>query len=171
MRSSSTTLKYRASRETVAGWRADLGTGAGSPLLRAYLELSLVCQYIVDDRNVTIAAAVQRFHDVPLIEYRAGLCGPAQAPHLTAVREANPDFADVDLALGRYALDIPQQPDQDEGCAASRRRARRFPSRRPSSPALARCTRIARSGPTRWRPTTRRWRWCRRTATRSSAAR
>ena len=54
-------FKSRASRETVAAWRADLGTGAGSPLLRAYLELSLICQYIVDDRNVTIAEAVQRF--------------------------------------------------------------------------------------------------------------
>ena len=125
-------LKYRASRETVAGWRADLTTGVGSPLLRAYLEISLVCQYIVDDRNVTIAEAVQRFHDVPLIEYRAGLCGSAQAPHLTAVREAHPDFADIDLALGRYALDIPQQPDQDEGL-------RRFTSARaafPASPAI-----------------------------------
>ena len=126
------TLKYRATQQTVAGWRADLGTGAGSPVLRAYLELSLVCQSIVDDRNVTIAAAVQRFHDVPLIEYRAGLCGPSQAPHLTTVRDADPDFADVDLALGRYALDIPQRPDQDEGL-------RRLSSARaafPKSPAI-----------------------------------
>ncbi len=126
------TLKYRATRETVAGWRADLGQGAGSPVLRAYLELSLVCQYVVDDRNVTIAAAVQRFPDVPLIEYRAGLCGPSQAPHLTAVQDADPDFVDVDLTLGRYALDIPQQPDQDEAL-------RRFTAARatfPGSPAV-----------------------------------
>src|SRR5215470_13089271 len=53
------TLKTRASTETVAGWRTDLSAGAGSPLLRAYLELSLICQYVVADRNVTIAAAVQ----------------------------------------------------------------------------------------------------------------
>ncbi len=108
------TLKNRASAETVSGWRTDLATGAGSPLLRAYLEISLICQYIVQDRNVTIAEAVQRFHDVPLIEYRAGACGPSQAPHLGSVRETVPEFADVDFALGRYALDIPQQPDQDE---------------------------------------------------------
>jgi tetratricopeptide (TPR) repeat protein len=125
-------VNARAGQQAVADWRARLQTGAGSPLLRTYLELSLVCQYIVDDRNVTIAAAVQRFHDVPLIDYRAGLCGPAQATHLTAVRDANPDFTDVDLALGRYALDIPQQPDQDEGL-------RRFTSARaafPDSPAI-----------------------------------
>jgi tetratricopeptide (TPR) repeat protein len=108
-------LKYRATKETVAAWRADLTAGTGSPLLRAYLDLSLVCQYMADDRTATISATVQRFRDVPLIEYRAGLCGPAQAPYLTAVQERDPDFADVDLPLGRYALDIPRRPDQDEG--------------------------------------------------------
>ena len=126
------TLKNRASAETVAGWRTDLATGAGSPVLRAYLELSLICQYVVQDRNVTIAEAVQRFHDVPLIEYRAGACGSAQAPHLAAVRETVPEFADVDFALGRYAADIPQQPDQDEAL-------RRFTAARaafPESPAI-----------------------------------
>jgi tetratricopeptide (TPR) repeat protein len=125
-------LKYRATAETVAAWRADLTAGMGSAVLRAYLDLSLACQYMVDDRSLTIAAAVRQFHDVPLIEYRAGLCGPTQAPHLRAVREADPDFADVDLALGRYALDIPQRPDQDEGL-------RRLTSAReafPGSPAV-----------------------------------
>jgi tetratricopeptide (TPR) repeat protein len=125
-------LKSRATTQTVAAWRADLTAGMGSAVFRAYLELSLVCQYMVDDRNVTIASAVRQFHDVPLIEYRAGLCGPTQAPHLTAVREVDPDFADVDLALGRYALDIPQRPDQDEGL-------RRLTSARaafPESPAI-----------------------------------
>ena len=126
------TLKNRASAGKVAGWRTDLTTGAGSPLLRSYLELSLVCQYVVQDRNVTIAEAVQRFHDVPLIEYRAGVCGSGQAPHLAAVRGAVPEFADVEFALGRYAVDIPQQPDQDEAL-------RRFTAARaafPESPAI-----------------------------------
>src|SRR5262245_10090600 len=108
------TLKYRASADTVAAWRTDLGAGVGSPLLRAYLELSLICQYVVADRNVTIAATVQRFPDVPLIEYRAGACGSSQAPHLTAVRDAVPECDAVDFALGRSALDVPRQPDQDE---------------------------------------------------------
>jgi len=126
------TLKHRASPETVTAWRTDLAAGAGSPLLRAYLELSLICQYIVADRNVTIAATVQRFRDVPLIEYRAGACGPAQAAHLTAVRDAVPEFADIDFLLGRYAVDIPRQPDQEEAL-------RRFTAARgafPESPAI-----------------------------------
>jgi len=126
------TLKYRASAETVAGWRTDLEAGSGSPSLRAYLELSLICQYVSVDRNVTIAATVQRFHDVPLIEYRAGACGSSQAPHLIAVREAVPEFADVDFVLGRYAVDVPRQPDQEEAL-------RRFTAARaafPESPAI-----------------------------------
>jgi tetratricopeptide (TPR) repeat protein len=126
------TIKYRASPQTVAAWRTDLNAGAGPPLLRAYLELSLVCQYVVEDRSVTIAAAVQRFHDVPLIQYRAGACGASQAPHLTDVRDAVPEFADVDFALGRYALDIPRQPDQDEALQRFTAARRAFPE----SPAI-----------------------------------
>jgi len=127
------TLKNRASAETVAAWRTDLGAGLGSPLVRAYLELSLICQYVVPDRNVTIAATVQRFPDVPLIEYRAGACGSSQAPHLTAARDAVPEFADVDFALGRYALDVPLQPDQDEAL----RRLSAARAAFPESPAIA----------------------------------
>jgi tetratricopeptide (TPR) repeat protein len=126
------TLKHRASADVVAAWRTDLESGAGSPQLRAYLELSLVCQYIVEDRNVTIAATVQRFHDVPLIEYRAGACGLSQAPHLTAVREAVPEFTEIEFALGRYAVDVPRQPDQEDA-------VRRFTAARaafPESPAI-----------------------------------
>jgi tetratricopeptide (TPR) repeat protein len=126
------TLKNRASAETVAAWRTDLAAGAGSPIVRAYLELSLICQSVVADRTVTIAATVQRFPDVPLIEYRAGACGSSQAPHLAAVRDAVPEFADVDFPLGRYALDVPRQPDQEEAL-------RRFTAARaafPESPAI-----------------------------------
>jgi tetratricopeptide (TPR) repeat protein len=108
------TLADRATRETVAGWRADLAASAGSAAFRAYLELSLVCQNMVEDRASAIKAADERFHDVPLVSYRVGLCGPSQAARLLAVRETDPEFADADLALGRYALDIPRQPDQEE---------------------------------------------------------
>jgi tetratricopeptide (TPR) repeat protein len=55
-----------------------------------------------------------------------------QAPHLEELRAAVPEFADVDFPLGRYALDIPQQPDQEEAL-------RRFNAARaafPQSPAI-----------------------------------
>jgi tetratricopeptide (TPR) repeat protein len=124
------TLKNRPNATVIAGWRADLATGAGSPLLRTYLELSLVCQYPAEDRTVTVAAAVQRFHDVPLVAYRAGACSANQSSYLHEVREAVPEFADVDFLLGRYALDIPQQPDQDEAL-------RRFTAARAAFPQSA----------------------------------
>jgi tetratricopeptide (TPR) repeat protein len=108
------TFKSRAPEKIVAGWRADLATGAGPVLLRAYLELALACEYVPTERNTAATAALEQFRGIPLIEYRAGLCGPAQASHLTAALGANPDFADIHLPLGRYALDIPQQPDQEE---------------------------------------------------------
>jgi tetratricopeptide (TPR) repeat protein len=108
------TFKSRAPVAIVAGWRADLSTGEGPLLLRAYLELALACEYVPADRASASADALRQFGGVPLIEYRAGLCGSSQASHLDTVLAANPDFADVHLALGRYALDIPQQPDQDE---------------------------------------------------------
>ena len=126
------TLKNRASAETIAGWRTDLASGAGSALLRSYLELSLVCQYAPNERNSAVMQAVQRFPDVPLIRYRAGACAPAFASNLAVAREAVPEFADIDFVLGRFALDIPQQPDLEEA-------ARRFTAARaafPDSPAI-----------------------------------
>ena len=108
------TFKTRAPQNIVAGWRADLSAGAGPLLLRAYLELALACEYVPTDRATAATAALEQFRGIPLIEYKAGLCGPAQASHLVAALAAVPEFAEAHLPLGRYALDIPQQPDQDE---------------------------------------------------------
>ena len=108
------TFKNRAPAQIVAGWRADLSTGAGPVLLRAYLELGLACEYVPADRATAASAALEQFRGIPLIEYKAGLCGPAQASHLNAALAMVPDLAEVHLPLGRYALDIPQQPDEDE---------------------------------------------------------
>ena len=122
----------RINRETAAAWRERLTADRVSPLLRAYLELALTCTGQLDQRDEAIASAVQQFVDVPLLRYRVGLCGSRQSQHLLSVREADPDFVDADYALGRYALDIPQYPDQEEAL-------RRFQSARdafPSSPAI-----------------------------------
>jgi hypothetical protein len=108
------TFKNRAPANIVAGWRADLSAGAGPVLLRAYLELALACEYVPADRATAASAALDRFRGIPLVEYRAGLCGPAQASHLNAALAMVPELAEVHLPLGRYALDIPQQPDEDE---------------------------------------------------------
>jgi tetratricopeptide (TPR) repeat protein len=122
----------RISRETAAAWRESLRTGPASPVFRAYLELSLTCSAQLDQRDETIASVSQQFADVPLLRYRVGVCGSLQSQHLRSVREADPEFVDADYALGRYALDIPQYPDQEEAL-------RRFQSARnafPASPAI-----------------------------------
>jgi tetratricopeptide (TPR) repeat protein len=58
-------------------------------------------------------AAMQQFRDVPLIQYRAGLCGGSAAAQLAAARDADPAFVDADLELGRRALQQ-RVPDVEE---------------------------------------------------------
>jgi tetratricopeptide (TPR) repeat protein len=55
-----------------------------------------------------------------------------QAPHLTAVRDAVPEFADIDFLLGRYAVDIPAQPDQEEALRRFTAARAAFPESPPS---------------------------------------
>ena len=116
------TLAYRASAETVAAWRTDLAAGAGLRSLRAYLELSLVCQYIVEDRNVTISgsrAAVSRrtAHRVSSRRVRS-VAGTALSP---AVARPSRNSLTSIFALGRYALDIPQAARSGGGASAVHR--------------------------------------------------
>ena len=122
----------RISRETAVEWRAKLTMDTVSPLFRSYLDLSLTCGNRLDGRDEAVATALQQFADVPVIAYRVGVCGSQYSQHLLSVRAADPDFADADYALGRYARDIPQNPDQEEAI-------RRFQSARdafPASPAI-----------------------------------
>src|SRR2546425_3482395 len=122
----------RINRETAVAWRDRLRADTVSPLFRTYLELALTCGGQLDQRDEAIASALQQFADVPLLRYRVGMCGSRQSPHLLSVREADQDFVDADYALSRYALDIPQYPDQEEAL-------RRFQSARdafPASPAI-----------------------------------
>lgn len=122
----------RISREAAAEWRDKLTAGTVSPLFRAYLDLSLTCGAQLDGRDEAIASALRQFADVPLLRYRVGVCGSQHSQHLLSVRAEDPDLVDADYALGRYARDIPQNPDQEEAL-------RRFHSARdafPASPAI-----------------------------------
>ena len=42
--------------------------------------------------------------DVPLLQYRFGICANTYRPALQALRDAEPDFADADYPLARYAM-------------------------------------------------------------------
>lgn len=128
-------LNRRRPREVWDRWREGLKTGAGSLLLRAYLDLSIVCRRDIiarpvdgDAREAAAAAALRRFHDVPLLRYRAALCGGRDFDHIAAVREADPDFVDADLELGRRALQNRVPPDVAEALPRLRSARAAFPT-------------------------------------------
>ena len=109
-------------------WRQGLGAGPGSAILRSYLDLSIACRRdaigrpALDSatRDASIAAALQAFGNVPLLQYRAGLCGGAELDQLDVVRAADAAFVDADLELGRRALHNQVPPDLTEGLARLR---------------------------------------------------
>jgi tetratricopeptide (TPR) repeat protein len=98
-------------------WHAALATAPGSPLVRAYLDLSLACRrQPIEGRDDAIAAVLAGLGDVPLLQYRAAICGGEQEPaRLAAVRDADADFVDADLELGRIAVQNQVEPDFEEG--------------------------------------------------------
>ncbi|MBI4265020.1 MAG: tetratricopeptide repeat protein [Acidobacteria bacterium] len=124
----------RRPSEVYARWRETLTTGPGSAVFRAYLDLTIACRrdgvgrFLESEaRDAASAAAIDQFGDVPLIRYRAGLCGGGQFSELSAARQANPDFVDADLELGRRALQNQIPPDIVEGLARLRSARAAFP--------------------------------------------
>ena len=109
-------FERRRPRDVYDRWRAALATAPGSPLVRAYLELSLACRrQQIEGREAAITAALARLGDVPLLQYRTALCGGEPAPaRLAAVWEADEAFVDAHLDLGRFILQNRVQPDYEE---------------------------------------------------------
>jgi tetratricopeptide (TPR) repeat protein len=104
-------------------WRERLKPGPASAIVRAYLDLSIACRrdgigrIALDgaSRDAATAAALQAFANVPLLQYRAGLCGGVEVQQLEAVRTVDEEFVDADLELGRRALQNRVPPDITEG--------------------------------------------------------
>jgi tetratricopeptide (TPR) repeat protein len=69
----------------------------------------------------------------PIYQYRIGICDSAHGSRLKTLRAADPSFVEADFALGRYALDDPIGPDQDEALRRLQSAAAAFPR----SPAIA----------------------------------
>ena len=128
------TFRRRRPRDVYDKWRAQLESGPGSAILRAYLDLSIACRRGVglraadaETREGAAAAVIQQFGDVPLLQYRAGLCGGGEFEQLAAVRAAAADFVDADLELGRRALQNRIPPDVVEGFSRLRSARDAFP--------------------------------------------
>jgi tetratricopeptide (TPR) repeat protein len=129
------TLQRQPTRADFDRWREALKAGPGSPLLRAYLELIAVCRTefgpgraAPEERDAAVAVVIQQFGGVPLVQYRAGLCGGAEFEQLTAVREAHAGFVDADLELGKRALQNRVPPDAVEALARLRSAKDAFPA-------------------------------------------
>ena len=102
----------RPPRATLDKWRDALKAGPASDVFRAYLDVSLACSPgLVDQRETATAAVLDRFAGVPLLQYRAGVCGRTALLHDVLRHDAG--FADVNLELGRAALQR-ERPDYDE---------------------------------------------------------
>jgi len=101
-----------------------------------YLELALTCASdaigtMTDDDVAAIVPASLR--DIPLLQYRLGVCGNGHGPVLRRLRATHADFVDADYALGRYAAQVRGYPDLDEALRLLRSAAAAFPG----SPAIA----------------------------------
>jgi tetratricopeptide (TPR) repeat protein len=114
-------IANRRPREAYDALRAELKSGAGSPLVRAYLDLSIACRpdAIRNDfqavRDGAVAAVIaEQGTSTPLLQYMLGQCGGEAADQLLAVRAGEPRFVDVELELGRRELQKRPRPDIPE---------------------------------------------------------
>jgi tetratricopeptide (TPR) repeat protein len=124
------TQAQRRPAAVVQEWRTQLRTGAASALFRSYLDLTLACSLGEEARKEASAAAAMQYGAVPLIRYRLATC--ASPSHLLALRDEANDFPDIELPLGRNALDAAQS-DQEEALRRFRSAADAFPQ----SPVIA----------------------------------
>jgi tetratricopeptide (TPR) repeat protein len=114
-------------------WRESLHTSSASSPFRLYLDLSLTC--LTDfsaDRDRILDEAIAALPDVPLLRFRAAICDrryrAENVTTLTMIEQRDEDFADVNYALGRYAMQDPKSPDQDEALRRFKRAAAAFPA-------------------------------------------
>jgi len=120
-------------RGLLSMWRASLQDGSGSVAFRRYLELSLDC--LVEDssreRDEGIEKVAAALPDVPLLTYRLGICNTRDQKRgvalLTSVQQRDSEFVDLDYALGRYALNDPEAPNQEEAMRLFQSAAAAFP--------------------------------------------
>ena len=116
----------RRQRGELDASRRALTTGPGADIFRAYLDLSIACgPALVDERDAAVAAVLLQFGDVPLLQYRAGVCG--QTSLLADVLREDAGFTDVYLELGRAALQR-ERPDYDEALSRLRLAQAAFPA-------------------------------------------
>lgn len=115
-------------RTSMTAWRESLRDGPGSDIFRMYLDVALICGFGTlkqDEQSYT--GPLDQDANAPIYQYRVGVCDSAHAARLTALRASDAAFVDADFALGRYALDDPINPDQEEALRRLASAATAFP--------------------------------------------
>jgi tetratricopeptide (TPR) repeat protein len=120
-------------RTSLQAWRDSLHSGATSDVFRMYLDVALICGFgTLKENDQSFTSQLDSDVRAPIYQYRIGVCDSAHAGRLRTLRAADADFVDADFALGRYALEDPVNPDQDEAV----RRLRSAYAAFPRSPAI-----------------------------------
>jgi len=102
-------------RTSMQAWRDTLRTGPTSSLFRLYLDVALICGFgTLKQNEQSFTGPLDADARAPIYQYRVGICDSSYADRLRAVRAADEEYADADFALGRYALDDPINPNQEE---------------------------------------------------------
>ena len=111
-------------------WMAALSSGPGSLEFRSYLQLALTCaseRYAAMKPGEVAASVPEAVRDVPLLQYRLGICGIDHVDALRARRLADDAFTDADFPLGRFAVQRRPYPDLDDALQRLQSAAAAFP--------------------------------------------
>jgi tetratricopeptide (TPR) repeat protein len=99
-----------ASRE----WQETIADAPASDAFRQYVTLALACASQPFAQLETVKSnAFRDVPDVPLVRYRAAICGTTDAAALVAIQQNDPEFAELDYLLGQYSLLERPRPDYD----------------------------------------------------------
>jgi tetratricopeptide (TPR) repeat protein len=102
-------------RSSLQAWRDSLHSGATSSVFRLYLDVALICGFgTLQENDRSFTGQLDADVRAPIYQYRVGACDSAHGERLKTLRAADAAYVDADFALGRYALEDPVNPDQDE---------------------------------------------------------
>jgi tetratricopeptide (TPR) repeat protein len=102
-------------RASLQGWRDALQSGPASSVFRMYLDIALICGFgTLKETDKSFTGQLEADVQAPIYQYRIGACDSGHSGRLRTLRVTNPEWLDADFALGRYALEDPVNPDQEE---------------------------------------------------------
>jgi tetratricopeptide (TPR) repeat protein len=102
-------------RSSLQAWRDSLHSGPTSSVFRLYLDVALICGFgTLKENDQSFTGPLDADVRAPIYQYRVGVCDSAHSERLKTLRAGDDTYVDADFALGRYALDDPVNPDQDD---------------------------------------------------------